>query len=304
MRLHLSGMGVLGSLTAWQLHQRGIKFTWDDSEEKVNAWKASTGACYPSGGEVDTTSHAAWVQWVADGIYPKRAVEVCGYWVDTRTKSLPHGLVADVEREVGGVRLVGRSVHLNAQDLVVWTRSEFAESRQQSFKPQPGVTRLVSHGFSHRRARYLWGWTRLVRLKYPPAIALGGVRPSFYLRRNRFQFAYCYPQAHRPWWYAGSNLISQATPRSLGILPKYEAWKQRFEELTEGAVTVVEEGPMLEGWRPAKAGGLSGTEGYATDGGSVLERDGRTIYYPVMASNGFRHFPHVWQQLATELGIK
>jgi hypothetical protein len=304
MRLHLSGMGVLGSLTAWQLHLRGIDFTWDDSEEKINAWGASTGACYPSGGEVDTKCHATWIDWATNGIYPSKVVEVCSYWVDRLTKSLPHGLEADVEKEFKGVRLVGKSVHLDAQRLVTLTRLEFGDRRRKSAAlSKPGAVRLVSHGFSKRRARYLWGWTRLVKLKYPPAVSVSG-RPSFYLRKNRFQFAYCYPQAGTEWWYAGSNLISQHEARSLKILPKYEAWKARFEELANGAVKVSEEGQMLEGWRPAKAGKLSGTEGYASDGGSFIEREGQAVYYPVMASNGFRHFPQLWEQIETELAIK
>lgn len=129
-------------------------------------------------------------------------------------------------------------------------------------------------------------------------------RPSFYLRKNRFQFAYCYPQPGSDWYYAGSSLISQQEPKSLEIEPKYREWKSRFRALSNGLVDIVEEGQYLEGWRPAKAGGLSDEEGAASDGGCKLLEQSGTVYYPVMASNGFRHFPLVWGQLEALLKQK
>jgi hypothetical protein len=300
VRLHLQGMGLLGSLTAWRLRRAGVEFTWDDVEADVNAWKASTGTCYPSGGLADSRCHARWLTWAADGSYPDGTVEVCRYWVDDAHKTLPHGLSADVEDEYGGVKLVGRSVHVNAQELVAATRAEFADRRRS--RP-PGSRLIVSHGFSDRLARYLWGWTRLVKLWFPDGLARHG-RPSFYLRKNRFQFAYCYPQPGTDWWYAGSNLISQTVARELDPVPKYAAWKGRFHELAGGAVRVTDEGEYIQGWRPAKAGGLSADEGYRADAGGLLEvRSDGTVYFPVLASNGFRHFPDVWDELAAVLGI-
>lgn len=298
--IHLQGMGLLGSLTAWQLYKRGIKFTWNDTEDSVNAWQACTGACYPASGDVDWSCYKQWRVWESRDIYPAGCLEKCAYWVDSVHKSLPHGLEAEVEAEVGGMRLVGTSVHVNAQRLVLATRGKFASCRQVR-----GVDSqlVVSHGFSIRRARYLWGWTRLIKLKLPTEILEHG-RPSFYLRKNRFQFAYCYPQPGSDWHYAGSSLISQQVAKPLNIEAKYRAWRERFAELTQGCVRIVNEGKMLEGWRPAKAGSLSEQEGHKAEGGSLLLVERGTIYYPTLASNGFRHFPAVWRELADFLKLK
>lgn len=300
MRLHLKGMGLLGSLTAWQLHHLGIEFTWEDPEDQINAWRASTGACYPSGGEIDTRCHEQWLEWSRSSIYPIGTLQSAAYWVDTAHASLPHGLVAEVQATAGSLQLVGRSVHMNAQLLVVKTREWFSSQRTT---PKLGSRVVVSHGFTHRRSRYLWGWTRLVKLKYGEEVSEHG-RPSFYLRKNRFQFAYCYPKPGSPWWYAGSNLISQTVAKELPIEPKYRGWRERFLELNGGVVSIGEEGPFLQGWRPAKAGGLSSEEGFKKNQGSLLEERSEGIYYPTFASNGFRHFPEVWNQLQDLLNIQ
>lgn len=299
--IHLQGMGLLGSLTAWQLLKHRIPFEWSDNDQPTTAWRACTGACYPASGDVDSRCYRRWRLWASGRIYPSDCLQSCAYWVDGTHKTLPHGLSAEVQAELGGMRLVGKSVHLNAQRLVAITRERFASIR--SVCPTKAASRLiVSHGFSKRRARFLWGWTRLIRLTIPNEIAVHG-RPSFYLRKNRFQFAYCYPQPGSDWWYAGSSLISQAEARSLHISDKYAAWKDRFSLLSGGLVGIKEEGQMIEGWRPAKAGSLSKLEGHKAESEPLLMRDGSTIYYPALASNGFRHFPAVWDELAQELGV-
>lgn len=292
--VHLTGMGLLGSLTAWQLKAHGLSFTWNDNDSPVTAWKACTGACYPASGKVDQRSYTQWQEWAQSEIYPPHCLEECGYWVDSAHKSLPHGLEADVIDQLGPLRLVGTSVHVNAQALVDQTRERFAA--QRTVRPCNAKFRVVSHGFSKRLGHYLWGWTRLIRLKYNGQIEAHG-RPSFYLRKNRFQFAYCYPQPGTDWWYAGSNLISQRQAKPLEVQPKYAAWKQRFAELSGGAVEIVEEGPIIEGWRPAKAGSLSQLEGHKAAIEPLLLVEGSRIYYPTLASNGFRHFPEVWREL-------
>lgn len=289
-------MGLLGSLTAWQLHRHGIEFTWNDNDSPITAWKACTGACYPSGGELDQTCYKQWRLWAPAGIYPKDTIEVCQYWVDTVNRALPHGLDVEVRATAGPLRLVGQSVHVNAQKLVRLTRERFSNQQVDFGEGQ----QVVSHGFSQLRQRFLWGWTRLIRLAYSDEIAVHG-RPSLYLRKNRFQFAYCYPRPGGDWWYAGSNLISQKVAQPLEMESKYAGWKERFLELTGGQVQIVEEGALLEGWRPSLAGGLSETEGAAASRTMLTRQDGM-IYFPVLASAGFRHFPAVWQELRQVLG--
>lgn len=293
--IHLQGMGLLGSLTAWQLHRFGVPFTWDDTEEGINAWRACTGACYPASSEVDRLCFDLWRQWA--GVYPKGSLETCSYWVDSVHKALPHGLKSRVLSTAGSMRLVGHSHHCNAQLLVKETRATFAKQRRDGGNPT-----VVAHGFSAMRSRYLWGWTRLIRLDVPRSILKYG-RPSFYLRKSRFLFAYCYPVPHTPWYYAGSSLISQQVAKDLAPEPKYERWKRAFAELCGGQVQVAEEGGFLTGWRPARAGKLSALEGADAGGDGLQEIDG-VIYYPSLASGGFRRFPYVWSQLVEGLKRK
>lgn len=299
--VHVQGMGLLGSFTANLLDKVGVPFTWYDNLSEVNAWQACTGCCYPSGGELDWLCYSQWLEWIKAGVLPD-CFEVCDYWVDSTNKGLPHGLKAEVLSNAGGMRHVEHpSVHVNAQSLVRHTRSKFA-SRYAETAPK-GSRLIVAHGFSKRLERYLWGWSRLIRLEYD--IPRSPRRPSFYMRRNRFQFAYCYPQARGDCWFAGSSLISQLEAKSLAIEPKYKEWKKRFLSLTGGVVKIVEEGECLEGWRPCMFGGLSSNEGHASDltnSDVIKDKDG-TLYFPVMASNGFRHYPRVWSQLSGFLGV-
>lgn len=300
MNIHLTGMGVLGCLTAWQLERCGVTFSWSDTRENINAWKASTGACYPSGGDLDTQCYNTWLTWVDQDIYPSDIVEVCSYWVDGLTKSLPHGLNSTVKHCAGNMRLAGRSIHLDAQELVHRTREHFMDL--EVTLPPKRCRRVTSHGHGVTLRRYLWGWTRLVKLQCDPSIVKHG-RPSFYLRKNRFQFAYAYPKPHSEWWYAGTSLINQTIPKSLRVLPKYKAWKERFLELSNGLVKVVGEGDILQGWRPCVESGLSKTEGYKRDRSMLTIDDDGTIHYPTLATGGFRHFPVVWLELSNLLGL-
>jgi hypothetical protein len=295
-KVHLVGMGLLGSLTAWMLDKYRIRFTWEDSNNDVNAWKACTGACYPSGDELDRRCYDQWQEWLRGetGPFPKFAMQTCAYWVDGQTKSLPHGLVQPVVVNQGPMRLVGRSFHIDAQRFVKHTREAFGLYRKN---PLPLSTQLVSHGFHHRTTRYLWGWTRLVRLKIPANMWYYG-RPCLYLRRNRFQFAYAFPKPYSRWWYAGSSLVNQLQPKSLNSTPRYDHWKEWFAELTDGQVRVTAEGEYMEGWRPVGES-VSGHDAGAYD----LEAKHGRVYFPPVPTGGFRHFPAVWEKVAALLEL-
>lgn len=303
MKFHLEGMGLVGSLMAWRLQQEGIPFTWHDTEETVTAWRACTGACYPAGKEdsLDRWCYNQWNEWYDEETLPANDIlERCPYIVDTVNKTLPHGLVGRSAgfRTVGSLRLPELpSLHVNAQRLVLRVRETFAAERRAG--PPGDAIVIVAHSFSHRLQRYLWGWTRLVTLTYD--IDRFGERACFYLRKNRFQFAYCYPSPGTRWWYAGSSLVSQTRANSLEIGEKYLGWRNRFHELTGYEVKVEKEGPCMEGWRPARLGSLSALEGHAGHGRSdkwlLIKQSERRIYIPPMTSNGFRHFPELWRQI-------
>jgi hypothetical protein len=300
--VHLEGMGLLGCLTAWQLSRLGIEFTWSDCDASYTAWRACTGACYPCSPGIEGNCYYQWMQWVGSGIYPDGLLEVCDYWVDSCTKSLPHGLVGDVEALAGPMRLVGRSVHLNAQRLVELTRSYFACCRTTNV-PAVRDTRLylIAHGFNSRLKRYLWGWNRLVKLSYDPEGPLGtqsrqGCRPCFYLRKNRFQYSYCYPRPGTPYWYAGSSMISQTTPRMLNVEARYAAWLGWFKELSGGLVEVEEEGDCSQGWRP-----LGQKEKNLLKHLEICTVSPGRISCPPMGASGFRLYPCIWEQLSRHL---
>lgn len=301
--IHLEGMGLIGSLIAWQLSARGRSFTWSDNDQPVNAWSACTGACYPAStpGSVDLESYEKWREWLRPGvIYPRDCFEICDYWVDGQNKSLPHGLKAEVVATHRRLRKVAvPSIHVNAQELVARTRTMFAEYRMPCTSRVPdGVIKIVAHGFGTRLQRYLWGWTAVVDLGFDKDVF--GNHPCFYLRKNRFQFAYAYPRPGTRQWYAGSSLITQGTPKKLEIEPKFEAWQQRLAELTDGAVRVTLVHYLRQGWRPAVFGSLSKTEGHAANrrrSWLLVRPEQRLIQVPSMASNGFRNFPELWRQL-------
>jgi hypothetical protein len=244
---------------------------------------------------LDNECHQQWLEW-AKG-HPH--VQTCAYWVDNTHKTLPHGLKHEVDLAYKGIQHAGRSVHINAQAFVKQTRTDIEHLRAV---PTKSKTLVISRGFHSGTLRYLWGWTRLVKIRYPKVVGSRG-RPSFYLRKNRFQFAYAYPQPGTDWWYAGSNLVSQKSPKSLEIGPKYQSWKERFHELADGAAEVVAEGEMLEGWRPHGEDVTSGHEGYKADAHELVESIKGGYRFAPMATNGFRHFPELWRQLSTVLGL-
>jgi hypothetical protein len=292
MRLHIEGMGLIGSLVAWQLRARNIDFTWNDTEAPFTAWHASTGCCYPSGGP-DWECYVQWLEWLSLGsIYPSQDFTIAPYWVDTVHKSLPHGLQAEtLELECGMRHVEHDSIHINAQAFVARTRQEFQVTRETRAPANADV--LVSHGFTPRRDRYLWGWHALVHLKYD--INVFRERACFYLRKNRFQFAYAFPRPGTDQWYAGTSMISQRTPRQLAIEPKFKGWEQRFDALCGSAVEVAKVDGFREGWRPVGAS-LEGRKKWL-----LYQPKTRRLTIPPMGGDGFRRFPELWRQIEENL---
>jgi hypothetical protein len=292
-------MGIVGSMIAWRLWERGVSFTWDDKELPVNAWRASTGIIYPSGDSFDAENYHVWLDW-ANHRAPwcgkqqfEECVEVCAYWFFS--KHPPHGGKYAIKRDIGNLRLASvPSIHFNAQKFVPRTRAYFAEQRVS--EPPAGSQVVIAHGFDQRRLSHvLWGWTALVRLEFTREIhdASEERRPCLYLRQGRFKLAYAYPVPNTPYWYAGSHLIVQSKPKELEVQPKFETWKRYFAETTQGKVRLVEAVDFLTGWRPAAADG---------DTALVKMLNGQLVTKPLWSS-GIRHSPLLVNDVLKHLGV-
>lgn len=292
--IHIEGMGIPGCLLALLLHRRGIDFTWHDTGETITAWRASTGAIYPSTSTKfgnDDACRLVWEHWHAidltDGC-TEQAV-----WTYSQ-KSAPHGSKYQTRQLDCGLRqAIPFAYHLNAQALVPKVRDLFADKRTDG---EPAhVIKIVSHGFGVRRSHSYWGWTRLVELDYADEIkeANSGLRPTFYFREGRVVMAYAYPIPGTRFWYAGSNIIKQklGKERSLEMPPKYDTWKDRFLRLGGGNVSVVDEDDFIEGWRPA-CGDLD-----------WVTREGDVIHMRPLWNSGIRHFPQQWDGVLAHLGL-
>lgn len=255
MMIHLEGMGVIGCGVAWALTARGLPFTWHDNNSPVCAWRACTGAIFPSGHHRDVAGYEVWAKWWEGspwaGSIGLDLLERADYWYCT--KQAPHGSGVQPVRTVGNLKLHPQpSFHFNAQEFVARSRAFFS-SQRLAHNPTPATwhkqTRLVvSHGFNNRLTRYVWGWTRLVEIK--------GLedkqRACVYLRKGRFVMAYAFPTPATDGWYAGSSLIVQTRPSSLDAERHSDRWAEKFNQLGDGHVWVERWlGPAIEGWRPS-----------------------------------------------------
>lgn len=245
MTVHLQGFGWTGSYLAWRLESEGIPFTWEDSDEAICAWKASTGSVYPCGEEEEQRAYEYWRQWKAPE-QVRHAVCEAPYWYTS--KGAPHAGKWDPVVDLGFIRRHPLpSLHVNVQQFVRATRREFRDRRRMM--AAPGATVLVSHGFGDRLSSYVWGWSRRVRLDYDTRVF--GDRACFYCRDGRYVLAYAYPVPGEPGlWYAGSSMISQKSAHSLDMESKYATWASQFERLMQGTVQVTSVGALTEGWRP------------------------------------------------------
>jgi hypothetical protein len=287
--IHVEGMGVVGSLLAWQLEARGVAWSWSDNESKVNAWSASTGSIFATGEASDMACMEVWDSWRRRAPWAKHlahCVEEAAWWYST--KAAPHGSKLKHVSEFRGLRRGPKnSLHFNSQLFVPETRKLLASRRELA--PPKGARVIVSHGFGSRLSHYVWGWARLVRIE---GLEQNSLRPCVYLRKGKFVMAYAYPVPNTPYWYAGSSLISQQTPKDLTVLDKYARWKTNFEELSGGAVQVVEESEFLTGWRPVP---LSDREPLLK-----LSQDGSVLVRP-QGHSGVRKSPAIVSAVLREV---
>lgn len=290
--LHLQGMGLVGSGVAWTLYKHGIPFTWSDNYSHITAWKACTGAVFPSANERDKAGYARWTMWY-DGQAPwidKAAnlgtfMERADYWYCT--KAAPHGMKVEPVGMVGSLKLHPQpSYHLNAQELVTKTRAWFAQYHRDE---APGdATVIVTNGFNPRLKRYVWGWTELVELD-TRELKLSEQRACIYLRRGRLIMAYAYPvPGTENAWYAGSTLLVQKDAKSRAYAKDMVRWRKNWDELTGGLVPVVRAlEPPVEGWRPS-----TGPVDQESTQPYWMEVDGQWNVMPMWHS-GVRWLPNV-----------
>jgi hypothetical protein len=285
--LHLEGMGIIGCYLAWRLFADGVPFTWHDTDEPVTAWRASTGAIFPTGHAEDQEALAVWRGHLDDPGF-SAYLEEADYVFCTQRP--PHEGRYPYRVLAGDVKLATeRSLHLNAQQWVPYTRKAFSGVRVTG--PPIGARRVITHGFGPRLARLMWGWTVPVRLRTTVELER---RPAVYFRRGRFTMAYAYPIPRTELWYAGSSLISQRVPKHLDVRSKYRRWRDTFLELGEGFVLGVS--PVgrdaVEGWRPVPA---EGDTEWLTE-----QADGSLAARPLWHS-GIRHAPHIYHALQEAL---
>lgn len=283
-RVHLEGMGVIGSILARCLAAGGVDFTWSDSDRQRSAWRACTGAVYPGGDERDEAGRATWLAWRREAAWAFECSSLHP-WVFC-TKKPPHGARAGYgELSHNLRRLDAISVHVNAQALVRAARLDFDELQR---RPERGAQRIVTHGWSWRRTESVWGWTVPVELDLDEEFlaSINGQQPALYMRRGRFVMAYAYPIPRSfGLHYAGSSLIVQREERGLSVAKHYERWHRNFLELAGGAVRkVTPVGPGEQGWRPRE------NEKAHPDRPLLAERGGVWYVRPHWNS-GVRHAP-------------
>jgi hypothetical protein len=285
-------MGVTGSLIARLLEHSGIPFTWHDIEAEYVAWKAATGAIYPCGkpGEED---YQQWREWVGTEFEGESWHELARYWYNH--KKAPHaGRLKEAFRTEGGLAVSPvPSIHINSQALVAATRKKYARFRREEPEKDADWS-IVAHGFNERMHFAYWGWSCLVGIKHGLPLAGGGVflRPCLYLRDGKFIMTYAYPVPGSPEaWYAGSCYLRQAPEKmhSLSLYPKYDKWKEHFERLSKGEVTVARQlAEPVEGWRPAMS---SGEEDVS------VKSEGNILTVPPLGGSGIRRLPSVWHNV-------
>lgn len=261
--LHLEGLGLLGSLLAWRLETEGRAFTWHDTEQRVNAWTACTGAIYPSGDDFDRANYQAWKNWIegeplgrwrglkAFYLPHGSCVETADYWFLSRNP--PHGGRYSITAEAAGLhRAAEPSYHLNAQAFVCATREHFKAARLTASPVSP-LCLIRAHGFGPRLSRFMWGWTAAATVKLSGEFPSSKRRACLYLRQGRFMLAYLYPIPGTRYHYIGSSLISQHKPRSLAIAPKLQRVIDHIHRATDFGVSITSVHSEVEGWRPVAA---------------------------------------------------
>lgn len=291
MSVHLEGMGLLGSLLAWQLDRYKVPFSWHDSDSQTAAWRASTGCAYPSGHFQDMEALALWQAWAESPPWPSLPTVCCkaSFWYSS--KHPPHAAKYRPRVDLGALRMAPiPSVHLDVRSFVRHTREHF-KARRLNGRPD-GTQVIVAHGFDPRRLRrVIWGWSARVRLGLSDKLLEQPQPTCLYLRVGRYQMAYAYPVPGTDLHFAGSSMVVQQQPKALEIESKLARWIEHLERTSGGHARVLDVIETAQGWRP---------DAHPDDAAWVREIDGDLVVRPMQAS-GMRHGPHVLRAVLEEL---
>lgn len=292
-RVHLEGMGVIGSLLAIRLEEEGVDFTWHDTHDRTTAWKASTGCVFPTGDPEDMRAVDGWLGLLNSHSLLQEVLEPVferGLWCYI-SKHPPHsGVKQGVEERdrIGPIRVSNAlTYHFNSQRLVPMVRERY-EDRERDHAPRNKRLIIATHG-TFSAVRYTWGWSARVKVKMSRKLAQVqkemALRPCIYLRQG-YQMNYLYPCPGTEWWYAGTAAISQRTPKRRA-LPDLTVWGETLKELTGGHVHLLRapKRGVRQGWRPV-------AEKDAKLVRKGLDEEGRwRLVCRPQGGNGYRHFP-------------
>lgn len=288
-KVHIRGMGVIGSILARELQAQGIDFSWFDPEihhqsPKFVAWKASTGCVYPSGNRLDRDNYERFENSA------KRLgmeYEVADYCFSQ--KSIPHhenDKTLKVVEEIDGLKFLNlKSFHVNPQKLVISTRELFKDRYIES--PNFGDLVVTAHGFHGvRPTDYRWGWSGEAEVTYQHT-----PRICFNLKEGRFNNSYLYPKPGTDKYYIGTHFIYQKTPKPLDTEEKVKNIIAHIQSKIEKVATLkVDMSSIVHGWRPA----------YEESEEVVVEVNGELFLKPQMA-NGLRHHVTFMEQILSEI---
>lgn len=278
--IHIEGMGWFGAMTALALEREGIEFTWDDIDSPYQAWRASTGMVYPAGDDRSERNRHAWVGMVLNyrngDLLPAGTAKLCNYAFAHRRP--PHeGRYPTAPWN--GLRMASdMGVSVNVAAIVHEARSRFADRRTDAV--QSGQRIIVAHG-GHRRVRWVWGWSRKISFtgyEHPFAVALYG-------KRHRFDLTYAYPVPNEPgWWWAGSVLTNERTPRERTPEELQAQWARWYESarILFPRMRIRNTRAIQQGWRPKPS---------KEDAGYLVE--GNSLQFPALWHSGVRWAPEL-----------
>lgn len=277
-RIHIEGMGLLGSMLARRLDELGVPFTWSDNGSLFNAWGASTGLAAPDGDVLNELGRAEWLKRRGT---PEAEVVPFVF----AHKAPPHGAKYGIAEDFGLLRVASpRAVALNVPAFVEWTRIHFERQRVDGqllcASAGAGVTVIECHPTPGTTDGAVWGWSARVKLTLPKfLVEKAYTRPALYARAHKFDITYAYPSPGTDTWLAGSAMVVQASPKIVADarLQQYvETWIGNAELLL--GVSGVEVLETYQGWRPRARSGQS----------PRAERSARGWTMPALGANGMR----------------
>lgn len=302
MKIHIEGMGFLGSMLAWTLYRAGIKFTWYDSNAKVKAWAASTGCVSPYGSPEEAEALLQWKSWHKNGLpwekKLKDITEEAAYWFSMKNPPNGGSSKLKVVETISPVQMGSlTSIHVNVQRLVAGTRKYFSKYENRG----PGVTlghrHVIAHGFNSRRTHYEWGWSAVADVHFSRKLihASSPLRVCTRLQsgsNSPLISAYPVPGRSRYHYISGGERVSQSHAISpLNVASRAEFWMTEVEELSEGFVSLVNIKEFREGWKPY---------GKAKDS-RLVECVGKALVVKPMGNSGVRLAPLVISEMMQRL---